>query len=221
MHWFKLAFAFVTFAISSLLYSKGTAINTTGTAADASAILDVSSTTQGVLFPRMTLSQRTAISSPATGLTVYQTDGTVGLYYNSGTPASPVWALLNSAATSGSNVGGLQVFDASSGTTLNYTVTDATVRFVFFDCKGRSASGVTITVTLPAAGSYPYGTVIAVALTNYATTAASAINLISPGSTLNALNNNNTSTATAVYMGNNAGSRLMSDGVSKWYRLLN
>jgi hypothetical protein len=47
----------------------------------ASAMLDVSSTTQGFLPPRMTEVERTAIASPATGLLVYQTDGAQGLYY--------------------------------------------------------------------------------------------------------------------------------------------
>jgi hypothetical protein len=43
------------------------------TAADASAILEVRSTTKGVLFPRMTTSQKNAIASPAVGLVVYDT----------------------------------------------------------------------------------------------------------------------------------------------------
>jgi hypothetical protein len=43
-------------------------------------LLSMSSTTQGFLPPRMTSAQRTAISSPATGLIVYQTDGTEGLW---------------------------------------------------------------------------------------------------------------------------------------------
>ncbi len=47
----------------------------------SSAMLDVSSTTQGFLAPRMTVAERTAIASPATGLLVYQTDGASGLYY--------------------------------------------------------------------------------------------------------------------------------------------
>ena len=51
-----------------------------GQNADASAILDLDSTTQGVLFPRMTATQRGSISSPATGLIVYQTDADEGLY---------------------------------------------------------------------------------------------------------------------------------------------
>jgi hypothetical protein len=47
----------------------------------ASAKLEVASDRQGFLPPRMTSSQRTSISSPASGLIVYQTDGTAGLYY--------------------------------------------------------------------------------------------------------------------------------------------
>jgi hypothetical protein len=46
----------------------------------ASAILNVNSTTQGFLPPRMTATQRNAIASPAEGLVVVQTDGTQGLY---------------------------------------------------------------------------------------------------------------------------------------------
>lgn len=46
---------------------------------DASALVDITSTTKGFLPPRMTKTQRDAISSPATGLVVYQTDNTPGL----------------------------------------------------------------------------------------------------------------------------------------------
>jgi len=41
---------------------------------DASAILQTDSTTQGLLPPRMTTAQMNAISSPATGLMIYDTD---------------------------------------------------------------------------------------------------------------------------------------------------
>jgi len=50
------------------------------TSPDASAILEVTSTTKGVLFPRMSETEKDAISSPATGLIVYQTDAAEGLW---------------------------------------------------------------------------------------------------------------------------------------------
>jgi hypothetical protein len=51
-----------------------------GRAAAASSILELFSSTQGFLPPRMTNAQRTAISSPAVGLIVYCTDMVEGLY---------------------------------------------------------------------------------------------------------------------------------------------
>jgi len=62
----------------------GVAINTTGADPDPSAMLDVSSTEKGLLIPRMTQAQRTAIALPAKGLLVYQNDGTEGFYYYDG-----------------------------------------------------------------------------------------------------------------------------------------
>jgi sugar lactone lactonase YvrE len=51
---------------------------------NTSARLEVNSTTQGILIPTLTTAQRSAISSPATGLLVFQTDGTPGFYYYTG-----------------------------------------------------------------------------------------------------------------------------------------
>jgi len=48
---------------------------------DASAALDITSSTAGILIPRMTQSQRDAVLSPATGLMIYQTDQTAGFYF--------------------------------------------------------------------------------------------------------------------------------------------
>ena len=57
-------------------------INDNNTSPDASAMLDVKSTTKGMLIPRMTTTQRDAITSPATGLMVYNTTTTAFNYYN-------------------------------------------------------------------------------------------------------------------------------------------
>ena len=61
--------------------------------ADASAALDITSTTGGLLVPRMTETQRDAITSAATGLMIYQTDGTAGFYYYNGSSWSEVGAI--------------------------------------------------------------------------------------------------------------------------------
>ncbi len=69
--------------------AQSVGINSDGSAPNSSAMLDVSSTTKGFLTPRLTTAQRTAISTPATGLTVYQTDGNKGLYCYDGS----VWQM--------------------------------------------------------------------------------------------------------------------------------
>jgi hypothetical protein len=74
--------SFVTITVNA--QNQGVAINSDGAQADQSAMLDVKSTTGGILIPRMTQTQRNNISSPATGLLVYQTDNTDGFYYYDG-----------------------------------------------------------------------------------------------------------------------------------------
>ncbi|MDI6049798.1 hypothetical protein QLS31_08140 [Flavobacterium sp. XS2P24] len=62
----------------------------------ASSVLDVSSTTQGMLTPRMTTAQRAAIASPADGLMVYDTDLKSFYHYNSTLTS---WNVMNSGTT--------------------------------------------------------------------------------------------------------------------------
>lgn len=59
-----------------MLHGDGSAIGIATATINASAALDVVSTTKGFLPPRMTTVQRNAISSPATGLTIFCTDCT-------------------------------------------------------------------------------------------------------------------------------------------------
>ncbi len=99
----------------SLFGQQNVAINTTGAAPDASAILDISSTNKGLLIPRLALTQTslaTPVTTPATSLLVYNTatvnDVTHGYYFWDGTTwvsmlsggiISNDWALLGNAGT--------------------------------------------------------------------------------------------------------------------------
>ncbi len=71
-----LVFVFYT---NSNLHAQSVAINNDGSNADASAALDIKSTSKGMLVPRMTTVQRTAIASPANGLLVF--DETTSSYW--------------------------------------------------------------------------------------------------------------------------------------------
>jgi len=65
--------------------------------ANPSAMLDVKSISKGLLVPRLTSSQRTAISTPATGLLVFDTDFNQFYYFNGSTwqnvSAEGIWIL--------------------------------------------------------------------------------------------------------------------------------
>ena len=61
---------------------------------DASSALEIESTTGGILIPRLTETQRDAISAPATGLMIYQTDQTAGFYFYDGN----VWTKIDGVA---------------------------------------------------------------------------------------------------------------------------
>jgi hypothetical protein len=92
--YFKITTVAVALLFSTICFSQSVSVNNTGAAADSTAMLDVSSTTKGLLIPRMTSQQRTAIVTPATGLLVYQTNGDAGFYYYNGTN----WFLLVTSA---------------------------------------------------------------------------------------------------------------------------
>lgn len=102
----KITIFILLVSVFSLKVKAQTGIGTT--TPHASAKLDVTSTDKGFLPPRMTSTQRTAISSPAAGLMIYQTDGTAGLYYYNGT----AWIYIINSTT---NV--VSVVNGGTGTT--------------------------------------------------------------------------------------------------------
>ena len=64
------------------------------TTPDPSSILDIESTTQGVLVPRLTTAQITAIGSPAMGLLVFNSDEKE-FQFNFGTTGTPDWSKVS------------------------------------------------------------------------------------------------------------------------------
>lgn len=96
------------------------------TAPDESAILDLSSTSKGLLLPRMSLSERTKISNPAKGLLVYQTDFMSGLYIYDGIDWSSVGS-TEAKLTAADNTVWSTVGNAGLNATSNFIgTTDAT-----------------------------------------------------------------------------------------------
>ena len=99
-----IAFIVSLITITVNAQNQGVAINSDGAQADQSAMLDVKSTTGGILIPRMTQTQRNNISSPATGLMVYQTDNTDGFYYYDGAGWNYIGAPDNDWTVSGNDL---------------------------------------------------------------------------------------------------------------------
>ena len=94
------------------------AINSTGAAADGSAMLDVSGTSKGVLINRMSASQMNSIGTPANGLIIFNTDCNA-LYYNAGTTGTPNWVPVNASnntvAAPGTITGSASVCASATG----------------------------------------------------------------------------------------------------------
>jgi hypothetical protein len=89
---------------------NGVSINNTSAVAASSALLDMTSTTKGLLIPRMSTLQRTAIPSPATGLMVYDTNLNAFMFFD-GTN----WGNINGNGVSDWNVNGNDIYNNNSG----------------------------------------------------------------------------------------------------------
>lgn len=107
--------------IVSYSLSAQMAVTTDGSSADGSAMLEVKSTNKGFLPPRMTVVQRDAISSPATGLLIYQTDGTTGFWCYNGSnwvQLTPIATETDPSVPIGTAAGQMQYWDGSAWVTV-------------------------------------------------------------------------------------------------------
>ncbi|WP_341216258.1 hypothetical protein [uncultured Wocania sp.] len=132
------------------------------TSPDASSVLDISSTTQGVLTPRMTSAQRIAIITPATGLLVFDTDQNAFYFYDSSswvklsasgndytgwaqysdtqyTSGSPLNLLASTKITLPNNAGAILDFQKPVDVTTFYNSANSTI-------TGRNGDGINIVI---------------------------------------------------------------------------
>ncbi len=92
-------------------YPQSVSINNDGSSPDASSMLDIKSTTKGMLIPRMTTAQRTAIASPAKGLLVFDTGNNSFWFYN-----GTVWNNLSAGSGSSSwTANGADIYNSNAG----------------------------------------------------------------------------------------------------------
>lgn len=110
--------------------------NTTGnvgigtSAPSSSALLDLSATSKGILIPRMTTAQKNAISTPTTGLLIFQTDAPAGFYYYNGSS----WLNISNLGTTNRYIpyssnfafytSGQSLISAASGNNIDLTGSD-------------------------------------------------------------------------------------------------
>lgn len=96
---------------ASALFSHAQNVGVGTNSPHSSAALDVSSTSKGMLVPRMTSAQRSAISSPANGLLVFDTDTGSFWFYNNSS-----WSnLVGGAGNSGWTLSGNHLTNTNTG----------------------------------------------------------------------------------------------------------
>lgn len=145
----KLKLNFLVVLITLVIFSnhkilgQSMGISSAAITPDASAILEMRTTEKGILIPRMTTSERDAISAPATGLMLYNASTNQFNFYN-----GSYWAVSTSGKTGYLNSETGDPFTTSSTSnvsipTMTKTATEAGAYVLLFNSK----------VTIPAASN--------------------------------------------------------------------
>lgn len=180
----NLIFSLISLIFSFNCTSQGVVINSDGSNPNSSAILDVKSTTKGILIPRMTQTQRNAIDTPVSGLMVYQTDATLGFYFYDGSSWVRLASGTEAAYTAGTNI-------SISGNVITNSSPDQTVTLT-----GGGATSITGTYpnfTINSTDNNSGGTVTSLTagtgLSGGTITSSGTINLANTGVTTGTYNN--------------------------------
>ena len=152
----------------------GVAINTSGAAADNSALLDINSSTKGLLIPRVgltSINDITTIPSPALSLLVYNTNvsmtgGAVGFWYFNGAvwvqalgPQGPTGATGPTGSAGSSTCTGT-VYTYNGGTPYTYTNSSGSTEVIYLKAWGGGGGGNgNSTMSCGGGGGYAYARV--------------------------------------------------------------
>ena len=86
--------AVVLCCTNGIVKAQSVALNTDGSTANTSSILDIKSTTKGILVPRLSKLEKNTIATPAMGLLIFQNaPDSIGFHYYDG--AKWIWILGN------------------------------------------------------------------------------------------------------------------------------
>lgn len=180
----KLKGTLLTVLFSLLVFVANAQVGVGTISPDASAQLDVQSTTKGALIPRMLDTERTAIVSPATGLLVYQTNGSAGFYYFDGATWQP---LMFGVAASPAG------FTATK-TSMTVNTDDQLDGFTQLYADGAGLNAAVGTYTVPSTGTYRISATV-----NYSTTASLTASLGAGVNPRIALNVNGVETLSGLF----------------------
>ncbi len=198
------------------------------TTPNASALLEIKSTTKGLLIPRMTVAQRNAIATPATGLMIFQTNNTPGFYFYNGT----TWTAVSKGAnTSLSNLvtptAVNQILQPNADNTIDLGTPAASWKNMFI--KGglyingvkmmQYKAGVNTLIGENAGSTGPggYNTAIGTNVLSVNTTGNSNVGIGENSLIYNTTGNNNTAIGYAALISNNTGSNNVANGFEALY----
>jgi hypothetical protein len=146
----NLFFVFIIGASSSLFAQQNVSISDVPATPNPTSVLDVSSTTKGMLMPRMTTAQRNAIVGPANGLLVYDTDVNCVMYYSTtltswnslcaGSSASSLIANTTTVAAGANCPSGGVLLQLGNDTNANGILDAAEVTSNQYICNGQAGA---------------------------------------------------------------------------------
>ena len=91
----------------------GSALGINNAIPDLSSVVDIYATNRGVLFPRLSSAQRSAIINPAQGLWLFN-NTTTRFEYNYGTPVTPNWQEILTGSTGWQTAGNTGLVDGTN-----------------------------------------------------------------------------------------------------------